>query len=45
MFSGETLSLPKTSAVYKGRRRETVEFLAINKRDKTAKDRVANGVR
>ena len=42
---GEILSLLQTSAVYKGRRRGTVEFFAIHKYDKTAKDRVANGAR
>ena len=45
LLCGEILSLPQTSAVYKGRRRGTVEFFAIHKYDKSAKDRVANGVR
>ena len=45
LLYGEILSLPQTSAVYKGRRRGTVEFFAIHKHDKAAKDRVANGVR
>ena len=45
LLCGEILSLPLTSAVYKGRRRGTVEFFAIHKYDKAAKDRVANGVR
>ena len=45
LLCGEILSLPLTSAVYKGRRRGTVEFFAIHKYDKAAKDRFANGVR
>ena len=38
LLCGEILSLPQTRAVYKGRRRGTVEFFAIHKHDKTAKD-------
>ena len=46
LLCGEILSLPQTSAVHKGRRRETVEFFAIHKHDKAAEDRrFANGVR
>ena len=45
LLCGEILSLPQTNAVYKGRRRGTVEFFAIHNHDKAAKDRVADGVR
>jgi len=44
LLCGEILSLPQSRAVYKGRKRGTVEFYAIHKHDKAAKHRITNGV-
>ena len=44
LLCGEILSVPQSSAVYKGRKRGTVEFYAIHKHDKAAKHRITNGV-
>jgi len=44
LLCGEILSVPQSSAVYKGRKRGTVEFYAIHKHDKAAKYRITNGV-
>jgi len=37
LLCGEILSVPQSRAVYKGRKRGTVEFYAIHKHDKAAK--------
>ena len=44
LLCGEILSVPQSRAVYKGRKRGTVEFYAIHKHDKAAKHRITNGV-
>ena len=44
LLCGEILSVPQSRAVYKSRKRGTVEFYAIHKQDKAAKHYIMNGV-
>ena len=44
LLCGEFMTLPGGGKVYKGRRRGTVEFVGIQKHDKTTKEEVANAV-
>ena len=44
LLCGEILSVLQSRAVYKGRKRGTVEFYAIHKHDKAAKHPITTGV-
>lgn len=45
LLCGEFMKLPRGGKVYKGRRRETLEFLGIQEHSKLAKEDITNAVR